>query len=104
MFEAAGWTVLGRNVRDGPREIDLVVRRGRLVVFVEVKARSSVHGSPLESITPKKRRHLARAAAAWICKHGRPSNLYRFDVVAVLSEPGRPCVVEWLEDAWRIGV
>ncbi len=102
MLTAAGWTVLGRNVRDGPRELDVVARLGPLVAFVEVKSRAQSVASALESIGWKKKRHLARAARAWIRVHGRPGDFYRFDVVAVVGEAGQPATVEWVEDAWRI--
>jgi putative endonuclease len=102
LLETAGWTVLGRNVRDGPRELDLVVRRGKLVAFVEVKSRSRADRWPLESITWKKRQHLARAARRWILDHGRAGDCYRFDVAVVIARVDEAVRVELLEDAWRI--
>ncbi len=97
------WRVLDRNYRDGPRELDLVVARGTLVAFVEVKTR--LGEGALESITRRKRSDLARAAARWIresdpAERGRRSD-YRFDVVVVRPWPGREPQVQHLEDAWR---
>ena len=52
-----GWEILDRNWRSGHAEVDLVVRRGSVLAFVEVKTRSQRgSGDPLESITGRKRR------------------------------------------------
>jgi putative endonuclease len=101
---ARGFAVLARNYRDGPREIDLVVRRGDLVAFVEVKGRSrSDFGHPFSAIDRAKRREVSKAAAAWARLEGRPRFAYRFDAVAVLPDGQGGWRVEHLEDAWRRG-
>ena len=74
-----GWRVLHRNWRDGPRELDLVVRRERTLAFIEVKSRKirpdgrtngrlsqEVLTEALEALTWRKRREVERAARAWI--------------------------------------
>lgn len=77
--------VLGTNVWIGGYEIDLVVRRGRTVAFVEVKSKGGDHyGDPLEMVGPEKQRRLRRAAEAWLAAHPEAVGLEtRFDVVAV---------------------
>ena len=101
-LERRGFTVLARNVRFGRKEIDLVVRRGPVVAFVEVKGRrSGRYGHPLDAITPRKRREVERVARWWMTREGRPGTIYRFDAVAVFEEPGGRLVVEHVEDAWR---
>ena len=97
------WRVLERNYRDGPRELDLIVERGELVAFVEVKTR--LGSGALESINWRKRLDLARAAARWI-READPDersrwSAYRFDVVVVRPRPGRGPWIRHLEDAWR---
>ena len=80
-----GWQVLARRFRSGHRDIDLVVERGGVVAFVEVKARRSLEfGDPAAAVQGRKRRELARSAADWIRRFGGPATAYRFDVVAVL--------------------
>jgi putative endonuclease len=82
-----GWVVLGRNVRIGRGELDLVVRRGDVLAFVEVKARrSAACGAPEDAVDRRKRRQVARLAELWLA--ARPWALrgisdVRFDVVAV---------------------
>ncbi len=66
-YRLRGWLVLDANAWAGGNELDLVVRRGRRLVFVEVKARTGDgHGSPLEAVTEEKVRRVRRAAEAWL--------------------------------------
>jgi putative endonuclease len=59
---AQGFAVLGRNVRVGHWELDILARSGRLVVAVEVRVRGNgSFESAFESITPSKRRRVVRA-------------------------------------------
>ena len=82
-----GWTLLGRNVRIGRGELDLIARRGPVLAFVEVKARrSAACGAPEDAVDARKRRQVARLAELWLA--ARPWALrgvsdVRFDVVAV---------------------
>jgi putative endonuclease len=82
-YRVRGWRILGRNVWIAGNELDLIVRRGRQVVFVEVKAKSGDRfGDPLEMVTPEKQRRLRRAATAWLGRHGELAGcVVRFDVV-----------------------
>ncbi|HSR41754.1 MAG TPA: YraN family protein [Longimicrobiales bacterium] len=97
-----GWRVLHRNWRFHHKELDLVVERGGLVAFVEVKARASGGwGHALQAITAAKRRDLAVAARGWIAEHGRPFHSFRFDAVVVVRGPSGTRV-EHVEDAWRL--
>jgi putative endonuclease len=97
-----GLTVLDRNWRCPQGEIDLVLRDGDEVVFVEVKTRSSVaFGHPLEAITAAKLARLRRLAGAWCEAHpgvdgSRPGRI-RIDAVAVIAPRDFPAVVEHLE-------
>jgi putative endonuclease len=94
-----GWSVLAHRWRVGRAEIDIVARRGAVVAFIEVKARRGEgFGSPLEAITGAKRRELVKASRAWVDRHGRPSDIYRFDCIALLNKK-----LEHLEDAFRPG-
>jgi len=104
-LQGQGWHILGRNVRDGPRELDVVARRGRTVLFVEVKTRRSAgrSGHPLETIGPRKRQELERAAYAWARTRGRPGDRYRFDAAVVWLLEGRAPSIELFPDAWRPG-
>jgi putative endonuclease len=70
-YRLRGYRIVARNVWAGGNEIDLVVRRGRRLVFCEVKSKSGrAAGDPLEMVGFEKQRRLRRAAEAWLA--GRP--------------------------------
>jgi putative endonuclease len=100
---SCGWEVEAHRFRSGRHEVDLVVRRGSLVAFVEVKTRrSSACGAPEESVSSPKQRSVAEAAELWRLRRGRSGDTYRFDVVTV-RDGGRGAVeVEHIADAWRL--
>ena len=83
-YRLRGYRILGENVWIGGYELDLVVRRGRALVFCEVKGKSGPgFGDPLEMVTAEKRRRVRRAASAWIAAHPEHDACdIRFDVVA----------------------
>lgn len=86
--------MLAANVWLAGAELDLVVRRGRTVVFVEVKSKAGDgFGDPLEMVTPLKVERLRRAASAWLAR--APAERIRFDVAA--ERAGR---IEVVRDAF----
>lgn len=98
----AGWRIEAHRFRLGRHDLDLVARRGQLVLFIEVKTRQSRRfGAPAESVGWRKRVVLSRVAEAWRQRFGSPADRYRFDVIAI--EPGStgPRVTH-LADAWRV--
>lgn len=93
-YTTRGYEVLARNWRCAAGELDLVVRRGPVVAFVEVKARSTdAFGVPAEAVTAAKQARLRRLAAAWLREEAttRAGDL-RFDVACVLD--GRLEIIE----------
>ena len=80
-----GWRILGANVWAGGYELDLVVRRGRALRFVEVKEkRGERYGDPLEMGGGEKQRRIRRAAESWLAAHPDAAELVpAFEVVAV---------------------
>ena len=80
-----GYRVLEANSRPGRIEVDLVLRRGRRVVFCEVKAKQgSRFGEPGEMVGRAKQERLRRAAEAWLAAHPESAAWdVRFDVLAV---------------------
>jgi len=92
-YEARGFTVLARNWRCRQGELDLVLGRDGLVVFCEVKTRTSdAFGAPMEAVTRTKQVRLRRLAAAWIGQAATRPREVRFDVASVLA--GRLDVIE----------
>jgi putative endonuclease len=93
-YQDRGYQVMARNWRCREGELDLVVRQGRVFVFCEVKARTTVaFGEPAEAVTRTKQARLRRLAARWLEDEApMPALSIRFDVVSVLD--GRLEVLE----------
>ncbi len=92
-----GWRILARRYRSPVGEIDIVARRGRLIAFVEVKARRD-RLTALESITERQRLRVRRAAELFLGAHPSLAELdLRFDVM-VVSPWSMP---HHVIDAWR---
>ena len=92
-YEARGYHVVARNWRCRAGELDLVVRRGRTIVFVEVKTRSSDRfGLPAEAVTRTKQQRIRMLAARFLDELDVGAGVIRFDVVTVLA--GRLEVME----------
>ena len=84
-YRLRGYRILGANVRAGRHELDLVVRRGSRLVFVEVKERTrDGFGGPIAAVNHEKRRRVRRAASAWLQAHPESAALeIGFEVAAV---------------------
>ena len=94
---ARGYRLVERNWRCRQGEIDLVVRDGDALVFVEVKTRSSTaFGHPFEAITPVKLARLRRLAHEWCAAHPAERGRIRIDAVAVLAPHGGVPAIEHL--------
>jgi putative endonuclease len=83
-----GYRIIARNVRADRVEMDLIARRGPLLIFVEVKSRSSLRaGSAAEAVDARKQNRLRRGAMAWLATkpaEARGTRRTRFDVVTCL--------------------
>ena len=84
-YRLRGYSVLEANARAGRNELDIVLRRGRRLVFCEVKARSGDgYGDPREAVGPEKERRLRRAAEVWLARNPALLELeVAFEVVGV---------------------
>ena len=97
-----GYVILSRRYRTRHGEIDIVVRDGDVLVFVEVKARSHERfGGPLAAVTAAKQRRLALKALDYLVRSQISGVACRFDVVAV-TIGGARSRVEHLTDAFAV--
>lgn len=91
-----GMKILGRRIRVGKYdELDLLVREGDTLVFVEVKTRrSEAFGRPASAVNKKKRHRMSRAAIRYMGKLKKKPPYFRFDIVEVVGKPdhGDPIV------------
>ena len=100
-LEARGLKLVTRNFRCRSGELDLIMRDGEQLVFVEVRSRRHTrYGTPAESVTRTKQQRLLRTAAFYLQRQ-RLDLPCRFDVVAILQPDGEP-QVEWIRNAFQL--
>ena len=88
-LHAKGYKLLESNYNKIGAEIDLIMRDGAYIVFIEVKyRRDQSHGLPRESVTPRKQKQIKKAALYYITSKKLSECDFRFDVTELLGEPG----------------
>ena len=96
--------VIGRNLRLGRGELDIVAWDGDTLVFVEVKARSAGgYADALEAVGKDKRERLVSAAGDYLSRLAQPWPPCRFDVVALAQGNEKGPELSHLRDAFRPG-
>lgn len=93
-----GYSILEMRYKTPMGEIDIIARRGKLIVFIEVKARPSVDEA-VNAITFRARQRICAAGAQYLARKSRGAFGQRYDVIAV--RPRRWPV--HIRDAWRAG-
>lgn len=97
-----GYEIVGRNVRVGRLELDIIARLGSLIVVCEVRSRrraGTVH--PSLTFDRAKRGRVRRAAAAWLAQTRPKRSGVRFDAAAVVLEgPEGAPVIDYYPDAF----
>ncbi|WP_420427306.1 YraN family protein [Algiphilus sp.] len=95
-LQQQGLRLVARNVRSRGGEIDLVMREGETLVFVEVRFRQRRdHGGALASIDARKQQRMLHAARVWLSRHPEDAMRgLRFDVVAFEADEG----AQWLRN------
>jgi putative endonuclease len=101
-YADAGYRVIDRNWRCREGELDVVVARGQVLVFCEVKTRrSTAFGIPAEAVTYTKQRRLRTLAMRWLDEHpAARARTLRFDVASVLARRDEPPVIDVIEGAF----
>lgn len=85
-YRSNGYEVVARNWRVKEGELDIVARRGSILVFCEVKTRrTDRYGTPAAAVTPEKQARLRRLSAIYLRQEGVRAGRLRFDVAAILA-------------------
>src|SRR5512140_784039 len=102
-LERLGYSIVERKYRYGERgEIDLVARDEDVLVFCEVKTRTSDRcGDPEYALTRKKQQQVRYLAKAYLYLHGIDEQEVRFDVVAIMFD-GRCPKIDYFKAAFDI--
>ncbi|MFM2420462.1 MAG: hypothetical protein RL385_5185 [Pseudomonadota bacterium] len=88
LLEERGFRIVGRNVRVGRDELDLLASRGPLLVVCEVRSRSTADlADPIQSIDRRKQARVRRATAAWLSAQPDHYPEVRFDAASVVFAP-----------------
>jgi putative endonuclease len=78
-----GYRLLARRFKSGPGEVDLIMRRGEVTAFIEVKVRETTDLA-VEAVTHYQSRRIAAAARIWMARDPKAMlGICRFDIVAV---------------------
>ncbi len=102
-LQEKGYEILDTNWRHGHLEIDIIAKNGKIVIFVEVKTRSSEKwGKPEEFVHYKKRKRLVKAAEAYLIEKDLMCEM-RFDIIAVILSSGYR-KIKHIEEAFIPGI
>jgi putative endonuclease len=98
-LQAKGLQLLQKNYRLKMGEIDLIMRDGQTVVFIEVRYRkSTAYGGALQSIDSRKQARIIRTAQYYL-QYRAPEAQARFDVIAIEGNNG----IQWIKNAFDLG-
>lgn len=100
-LQGQGLKLVDRNYRCRQGEIDLIMREGEFLVFIEVRQRTqTTHGAASETVTLRKQRRLVMAARHFIANHNISADqCMRFDVIG-LGRHSEPDAIEWIPNAF----
>lgn len=99
-LETKGHALLETNYRHGHKEIDVISLDGDILVFTEIKSRSSYDfGFPEEAVSLRKQ-NLLKLAAEYYCLQHPEYIKIRFDVISILVHKDRPPEILHFEDAF----
>jgi putative endonuclease len=98
-LQARGDVIVARNVRTPHGELDIVARKDDLLLFVEVKTRSShSFAYPEDSVMRRKQMHMLSAAERYLDLEPDSPEIWQFDVLAIERGPNRETVVTHFEN------
>ena len=98
-----GYRIVARNLRSPLGELDLVAEDGRVLVFVEVKARrTGAFGGAIHAVHQRKQEKLIQLAALYLARRHINDRLCRFDVVLLQGVGDGPAQIEHIQNAFEV--
>ena len=95
------YKIIERNFLTRYGEIDIIARKANIIVFVEVKTRSSPEfAQPWEAVGFRKRKNLKAAAKIYLQQHPTPECEFRFDVISIIVDGSAQPKIEWIQEAF----
>lgn len=99
-LEKLGYNILYTNWRHEKKEVDIIATFNNLLIFIEVKTRTSFDfGFPEEAVNAKKQTYLKAAADEFLYQHPQYEQL-RFDIISILLKNGDVKELKHIEDAF----
>ena len=101
---AQGCKILYRNYRAAKGgEVDIVCRAAEILVFAEVKTRTSDrYGRPLDAVDQDKERLIIQGAMDWLRLLDNRDIFFRFDVVEIVLPEDEPPKITWVKEAFGV--
>lgn len=97
---ARHFTILAQNYRTKAGEVDLIARKSELVVFVEVKTRTTAYFNTSTVVTYGKQQKIARAAQHFVLHNRLFNHVLRFDVATLTREANGSFAIDYIENAF----
>ena len=102
-LSSQGYVIIARNYRASCGEVDIIAKEAGVLVFIEVKTRTSFDfGHPAESVNYRKRQQISKAALVYIGQQRLSGCPARFDVVSVLLPKGSEPRIELIRNAFDL--
>lgn len=100
-----GLRIIERNYRQRSGEIDIIARQGALLVFIEVKYRTTEYfGTASEGVTPQKKQKIINTARHYLYTKGiSDQQVCRFDVMGLTVKDNGDVDIRWYKDAFQAG-
>lgn len=97
-----GYKIIKKNYKCKYGEIDLIARDADVLIFIEVKTRTSIEfGSPAAAVDYRKQKQISKVAYHYLVTHHNEDIDARFDVVSVLSQKNKETTIEHIIDAFN---
>jgi putative endonuclease len=97
-----GYRIVAKNIRSSLGELDLVAEDGRVLVFVEVKARrTGEYGGAIHAVHRRKQEKLIQLASQYLARHHLSNRICRFDVVLLQGTASCP-LIEHIKSAFDV--